>query len=317
MSEFERIIFLILTFVIAFGVLFYWFRFAYDGAVVAYNKGHSRLGWFVLCVMFPLLLFVIYILPPTRTIPGKTKEWPLRIPILLFPIVVIFWLYVLKRYNFHFYISLIREDSLVEYLTAAVYFISSIIAAIISISFFKQRRLFLGISYIFLACGMFWISGEEISWGQRILNVSSPSFFLEHNYQKETNLHNLELLGGTEGILHKVDFIVGLYGAFLWIALVKIKKDKLLLSPYFIPNWYLMSYFLTFLLFHAYGDYIKPYNNILGLIGLDQEPVELILSLGFFMFILINRSRQKNEFNMPADGKTPNQNTQRSYYRYA
>ena len=32
---------------------------------------------------------------------------------------------------------------------------------------------------------------EEISWGQRILGTESPEFFLTHNIQQETNLHNV------------------------------------------------------------------------------------------------------------------------------
>ncbi len=39
------------------------------------------------------------------------------------------------------------------------------------------------------------ISGEEISWGQRLFNVSAPEFFVEHNKQVETNLHNLTWQG--------------------------------------------------------------------------------------------------------------------------
>ena len=31
---------------------------------------------------------------------------------------------------------------------------------------------------------------EEISWGQRIFGIESPEFFLGHNYQQETNIHN-------------------------------------------------------------------------------------------------------------------------------
>ena len=34
-------------------------------------------------------------------------------------------------------------------------------------------------------------AGEEISWGQHWLKFESGEFFQSHNYQKETNLHNL------------------------------------------------------------------------------------------------------------------------------
>ena len=36
-------------------------------------------------------------------------------------------------------------------------------------------------------------AGEEISWGQRIFGIESSEFFLAHNKQSETNLHNLML----------------------------------------------------------------------------------------------------------------------------
>ncbi len=34
-------------------------------------------------------------------------------------------------------------------------------------------------------------TGEEISWGQRIFNIESNDFFMTHNRQGETNLHNM------------------------------------------------------------------------------------------------------------------------------
>ena len=36
-----------------------------------------------------------------------------------------------------------------------------------------------------------FIAMEEISWGQRLLGYQPPSYFLEHNFQQELNLHNL------------------------------------------------------------------------------------------------------------------------------
>jgi len=48
----------------------------------------------------------------------------------------------------------------------------------------------------------FFVAGEEISWGQRVLDVESPEFFLDNNAQQETNLHNLVVNG------HKVNRIL-------------------------------------------------------------------------------------------------------------
>jgi len=41
-----------------------------------------------------------------------------------------------------------------------------------------------------LALACFYVTGEEISWGQRLFNIATPDFFRAHNLQQETNLHN-------------------------------------------------------------------------------------------------------------------------------
>lgn len=40
------------------------------------------------------------------------------------------------------------------------------------------------------ALGSLYIFGEEISWGQHILNWSTPEYWAQFNDQNETNLHN-------------------------------------------------------------------------------------------------------------------------------
>jgi len=51
----------------------------------------------------------------------------------------------------------------------------------------SRYRLFFGI----LALSCFYVAMEEISWGQRILELQTPDFFRKHNIQKEINIHNL------------------------------------------------------------------------------------------------------------------------------
>jgi tetratricopeptide (TPR) repeat protein len=51
----------------------------------------------------------------------------------------------------------------------------------------SRYRLFFGI----LAFCCFYVAMEEISWGQRILDLQTPDFFRKHNIQKEINIHNL------------------------------------------------------------------------------------------------------------------------------
>ena len=53
---------------------------------------------------------------------------------------------------------------------------------------------------------------EEISWFQRVLHIASPEYFLTHNRQSETNLHNLAVGNASlhKTVLLKVIAIVGL-----------------------------------------------------------------------------------------------------------
>lgn len=49
-----------------------------------------------------------------------------------------------------------------------------------------------GLVILVLTAGLFTlVSGEEISWGQRLFALPTPDFFVDHNKQIETNLHNL------------------------------------------------------------------------------------------------------------------------------
>ena len=53
--------------------------------------------------------------------------------------------------------------------------------------------------------------GEEISWGQRILNIDTPEFFMAHNKQQETGLHNLAFeVSGEQVSINKLIFGTGL-----------------------------------------------------------------------------------------------------------
>jgi hypothetical protein len=43
---------------------------------------------------------------------------------------------------------------------------------------------------LFFGVVLFFIAGEEVSWGQRIFGWESFGVFETHNFQKETTLHN-------------------------------------------------------------------------------------------------------------------------------
>lgn len=46
------------------------------GAYIAGIKGRSKLGWFVICAIFPLCIIAIIFIPPAKEIEGKYKQCP-------------------------------------------------------------------------------------------------------------------------------------------------------------------------------------------------------------------------------------------------
>lgn len=96
-------------------------------------------------------------------------------------------------------VNFTKEDGIIEISSAVFYFIASTICLLIflktsspdKIYFLKTRR-----NYFILILGIFFFFcfGEEISWGQRIFDISPTDFMIKNNYQQEMNLHNLTLL---------------------------------------------------------------------------------------------------------------------------
>jgi len=94
-------------------------------------------------------------------------------------------------------IRLTDEDNLTENLGAILLFLTSLLYFA---SFFqssgldqdKNRTPFKrNYFYLFFGVIFFLGSGEEISWGQRLIGWDTPPFLLEINNKHETNLHNI------------------------------------------------------------------------------------------------------------------------------
>jgi hypothetical protein len=94
-----------------------------------------------------------------------------------------------------FDLSFAVEDGFIEWMTVLPLLMTCLVTAR------RIKVLAPGRSFWFLVFSFFLIGfclfaiGEELSWGQRLLNTRSPDFFKSYNSQRETNLHNLILQG--------------------------------------------------------------------------------------------------------------------------
>ena len=212
----------------------------------------------------------------------------------VFMLPLIFIICLIPMYILHYVYTkrLFSEDRLFENLQVLFYFLSSSAALFIGIRFVKARNNLFGSLYLVLALALFVVAMEEISWGQRIFDIPTPTFFEEHNFQGELSIHNL---GETWDYLHLAYMVVGFLGAFAWLILpAGIKVNYSSWVNFLVPSWYLSTYFIPTFLIYLYFD-ISAYLGglFLPLIKYgDQEPAEFLMSLGVLLFLIINMHRQ-------------------------
>ncbi len=95
-----------------------------------------------------------------------------------------------------------EEDGIIEYASAIFNVITSIMILYLFLkskwrgeSFVTKGRR----NYFLMLLGLLFlvVAGEEISWGQRLLNLETPGHLNEINVQHELNLHNINIFDVT------------------------------------------------------------------------------------------------------------------------
>lgn len=92
----------------------------------------------------------------------------------------------LKPDIFH---HLMREDAWAEWCTFFAFIAAAGFAAYGALGSGRSRPE----RFVFIGLGLFcfFVAGEEVSWGQRLLGFTAPEVFLRENYQQEFELHNI------------------------------------------------------------------------------------------------------------------------------
>lgn len=93
------------------------------------------------------------------------------------------------------YEALLQEDRFIEWWTVPLFAVAGMFALRRAI---RERRIFDALVGLFCI----FVAGEEFSWGQRLLGLTPPATFLEHNYQQELTLHNFaDIFGQPKTVL--------------------------------------------------------------------------------------------------------------------
>ncbi len=145
------------------------------------------------------------------------------------------------------FIRLTYEDLYTEWGQLLFFMVTLVLAATLAIRGTVYR-----VFFACLAVAAFYTVMEEISWGQRLLEIETPDFFWMNNIQEEMNIHNL--FTGPEDTLLKdsIEYVLALalvsfglaYPLLLrsgwwlagWVERIGIAVPPLYLSPYFVAG---------------------------------------------------------------------------------
>ena len=184
-----------------------------------------------------------------------------------------------------FYLWLVNEDSLIEWLQFACLLAASIFLPLITVYLVRAKRWGLAVLYGVVTLGVWFLTGEEISWGQRIFGWATPESLNEVNRQGETTVHNIR---GVQELVPAAMLLASLYGAcapLVWAAMGKrwenLKSRRLLIPPLsLVPAFALAAGYRLFRLL------IWPEPTFV--ISEYAEAMELSLYLGLAMFCWYN-----------------------------
>jgi hypothetical protein len=209
----------------------------------------------------------------------------------ILPPLVLATLLSLRLFVPRLYLTLVVEDGPLEYMQALLYLSSGVLALSVARrlrSIYGHRlpaMLWLGLSLLLL-----FTCGEEVSWGQRMLNFDTPIAIGRVNTQGELNIHNLATV---QSRLH-VAYVCASFGASLaCIASHFPPVSHTRWARYFLPRFDLIFWFLPVGVYYLYGNAalslgLPSYWTELGSIQLwkDQEAVETLFAAGWLLFVV-------------------------------
>jgi len=207
-----------------------------------------------------------------------------------------FWLIMLSGVfyfnnlgNLSVWNNFVKEDGIVEYATAAAFGIAGLVALGIarkSGQFAVTNRGKFIFAWLARLAGvaLILVALEEISWGQRIFDITTPEQLAAINTQSELTLHNNELIWP---MVYWGYLAIALHGAFAWIGAwilnEMLPKSKLASNwvHLLVPKAFL---FLNFFLMVIYV-WLRKVNGVWQYSKME-ELTELFLVVGILAHLM-------------------------------
>lgn len=187
-----------------------------------------------------------------------------------------------------FYLWLVNEDSLVEWLQFLCLLGASIILPLITIRLLRMGLKGMALLYGLVTLGVWFLTGEEISWGQRIFGWETPEGMAAVNRQGETTIHNVS---GIQDLVPPAMLLASLYGACVPLVSAALgdRWKPAAWKNLLVPPLCLVPAFLLAAGYRLFRLLIWPTPTFV--VSEYAEAMELSLYFGLAMFCWFNLRR--------------------------
>ncbi len=183
------------------------------------------------------------------------------------------------------------EDGFSENLQVVLWTITFILGFAVMRRRWQNGEKLIAVLYGILNVGIFFLIGEELSWGQRIFGWATSPEFAAINKQHETNIHNIHGVGDTFKWVH---VLIGAYGTFLPLLITSkslaVYQKRL---AALVPHLTLLPFFALPLAWRLYVNLFEPPPRFTFVVAEYSEVIELILAFGFLLFIVYQLKHAK------------------------
>ena len=181
------------------------------------------------------------------------------------------------------------EDGLIEWVSVSMYVATAVMTSRTAWSLTRLGHPRLGLFHFLFALTTVLVILEEISWGQRLFNWTTPEALSRINIQGETNLHNIKTF----------EYLI--YTTLLWACLLALGgaglrtvlhyHHRVTTADFILPTLSLSPGFLTAVIWIGAGQPFTFVRSILWLSPQGSEYPEVLLGFSLLLYAYANLSR--------------------------
>jgi len=247
-----------------------------------YGKGkHPSTVFSLTHLQLPQIGILLTYLILTLLIQQSKKWWQKNWQkvILLTPLVTYILLYAASTWPFDYFKQIVKEDHIIENLqfwvlaAGALWNSKKIWQAI------KNKKYWIAGFFLIWVLGFAFIAGDEISWGQRVLDLKVSESYKQINRQEELTIHNLYAI---EWLVIYAYVGLSLFGVMAKPLTQLLSKKIPSLEKFtdFLPQKIVLGFFLFSLIY--FGQQLRI---MWGIWHSWSEVAELYLYSGLVLWI--------------------------------